>query len=569
MALAPQTWINEWFQDDSWVYKGFAYWFQNPFWHKRVPSGFSLCPYFWMAIFSWMIFKPMTPVFMVAGFIFKLIGKFTMMLLERTIVPLIAGTGDYLGSHENLRIVASAFGNFIKGCFMLLLACIALLLLAVLGYNLINFYITNIYSNSALRLASYLLFSGLVVCIPCLIYMAKNRYKSDKCKVEVYMMLWLASAIACGFIFETELCTSIVVGTASVIYSIVAFIVTWICKAVVWVALLIWEVLSWGGKLIALLAIALVSSVVIGIPLLVWFCFIIFACNMVWKLLDTMEKKAAILAVNTKVDAFDWRNFLYSVLMKNERALSTIRESIRQYHKDNGLAIPHSGNMIMIEDNICRGIISDVIYGNKVKIPKFMLKYTKAQFKEIRELYTKHAKREGVDSLGNIRHVLKWYQIYDEDQSSKLEQDFEKFIAHLYEHLDLVDDSVDKKMKYQAFRTLYNDQYSTRFTMGVKSENEKIEKKEEKSKSMDKLFDNLNSKCKFVTGLFMPIINATKIVLIGIFWRWSIRAFGLGIWWVFKNIGILCAYMWKVGKGRKQGVCPYMMFTSAEKSKEV
>ena len=52
--------IDKWFdpKENSWVYRGFKFWFQNPLWNKKIPVGFSLCPYFHMAVISWVIFMP-------------------------------------------------------------------------------------------------------------------------------------------------------------------------------------------------------------------------------------------------------------------------------------------------------------------------------------------------------------------------------------------------------------------------------------------------------------------------------------------------------------------------------
>ena len=58
MAFVPKTKIDEWFDESSWVFKGFSYLFQNPLWKKDVPGGFSLCPYYWLALFSICIFRP-------------------------------------------------------------------------------------------------------------------------------------------------------------------------------------------------------------------------------------------------------------------------------------------------------------------------------------------------------------------------------------------------------------------------------------------------------------------------------------------------------------------------------
>ena len=63
--LVKQSIVEKWYQRDSWVYKNFAYLFQNPLWNKAIPGGFSVCPYFWLNLFSFFIFAP--PMAKLAG----------------------------------------------------------------------------------------------------------------------------------------------------------------------------------------------------------------------------------------------------------------------------------------------------------------------------------------------------------------------------------------------------------------------------------------------------------------------------------------------------------------------
>ncbi len=59
MALVPDNIVSAWYSRQSLVYRNFAYLFQNPLWQTRVPQGFSLCPYWWSAVFSILIFRPL------------------------------------------------------------------------------------------------------------------------------------------------------------------------------------------------------------------------------------------------------------------------------------------------------------------------------------------------------------------------------------------------------------------------------------------------------------------------------------------------------------------------------
>jgi len=57
MPLVSLNTIDRWYRKDSWVYRAFTYLFQNQLWDLDVPSGFSLCPYFWLALFSLTFFR--------------------------------------------------------------------------------------------------------------------------------------------------------------------------------------------------------------------------------------------------------------------------------------------------------------------------------------------------------------------------------------------------------------------------------------------------------------------------------------------------------------------------------
>ena len=59
--LVKKSIVEKWYQTDSWVYKNFAYLFQNPLWQKKIPSGFSVCPYFWLSAIA----SPLLRIFLV------------------------------------------------------------------------------------------------------------------------------------------------------------------------------------------------------------------------------------------------------------------------------------------------------------------------------------------------------------------------------------------------------------------------------------------------------------------------------------------------------------------------
>lgn len=74
--LVPEHLVKQWFKPSSRVYQNFSYLFQNPLWNKPLPKGFTVCPYFWLSMFSMFIFRPIiVPFCLFIGWLLKLGGK--------------------------------------------------------------------------------------------------------------------------------------------------------------------------------------------------------------------------------------------------------------------------------------------------------------------------------------------------------------------------------------------------------------------------------------------------------------------------------------------------------------
>ena len=69
--LIPEHIVEQWYVKTHPIYKSFAFIFQNPLWQKRVPQGFSVCPYFWMSVLSFLLLRPM--VYAITGIALPLI----------------------------------------------------------------------------------------------------------------------------------------------------------------------------------------------------------------------------------------------------------------------------------------------------------------------------------------------------------------------------------------------------------------------------------------------------------------------------------------------------------------
>lgn len=59
MPLVPLDRIKTWYHHDSFVYRAFSYLFKNSLWDRPIPKGASVCAYWWSAMFSLFIFRPL------------------------------------------------------------------------------------------------------------------------------------------------------------------------------------------------------------------------------------------------------------------------------------------------------------------------------------------------------------------------------------------------------------------------------------------------------------------------------------------------------------------------------
>jgi hypothetical protein len=171
MPLVSLNTVNRWYRKDSWVYKNFTYLFQNPLWDTDVPKGFSLCPYFWLAIFSMTLFRVFVGSVLLLRLLFKPFGG------------LLGRTDGFFRKVFNIRTSVPAVPTF----FVTLVASAILGLLSLLGYGGYETY--QSYAEASALPALFLPIIALGIAIPCWVYYGNNKYNSDRCRVENYVRL--------------------------------------------------------------------------------------------------------------------------------------------------------------------------------------------------------------------------------------------------------------------------------------------------------------------------------------------------------------------------------------------
>jgi len=552
MALVSDEIIGEWFKKNSWVYRGFSYWFKNPFWDKKIPNGFSLCPYFWVAISAWLFFIPFTPVFMLFGHIKKYIKKKANQFAKALIIPLIKGTGQYAKEHECATNVTK---KIVKITGLVFLGALGLFCLRAGTAG----YLTYIHSSQGLTFIFWLVMSCFATFIPCLIYLSNNSSNENRCKVEVYMLAWIVLAILATCVLQTEhclaACSSIWLGIKTIVWGIgqAFYWAGWtLYKGAYWILFCVWF-------LIKLVALAMLSTIMMGIPIILWLVALVFVSNKVVVGLNKMEEKARTIAENTKTTQEDWQSFLCEVLDKDKRAIEPIESSIRQYHDD--MNMPQTKHFQYQIKFIAGRIMRDIIY-NITDFPEKFTDLIRAELSKFKSIYRKKKHEEPDEDQLRIFgwELLKFMKteklVDDRTDGWRMLYTFEDEIYSLF-NFDNINKNVHAEMeRRKAFESYYKP-YEMKVKEIVIVETEKEEKQKERNRLLDEC-------CKHCTAILSPILKFLKKACINIFWKWTFRTTGLAIWCVMRNTGILFLYLIKVGKARKQGVCPYMPFTDVD-----
>jgi len=200
MALVSETCVKEWFKKDSWVYKNFAYLFHNPLWDKNVPSGFSLCPYFWLAMISLFVMRPIiVPVCLGVGLLIKglmKIGGVPFRLLDEKIIKKAKRIRIF---PEGMLKKAGMGIGILMLAIVAIIVVVALLLLLFLAFQKI--WVT---SHFGFTMTIWGL-TNIVTLFVCMWYIIDNQYKTNRCKVEWYILVcFLASTILLSCIYPGQ-----------------------------------------------------------------------------------------------------------------------------------------------------------------------------------------------------------------------------------------------------------------------------------------------------------------------------------------------------------------------------
>ena len=194
--LVPQKTVDSWYLRTSWVYQNFAFLFVNPWWTRKIPGGFSVCPYFWLSLFSFLLLRPFiaivtaiaSPVMKVGGPPFRTLDGWCLRWLQT-------------GPLTMTRLDEVLPGRGIGITLTVAVALAALLVLAVVGLMgcvIVHGLITLAAVPGGL-FAILLTSSAIATVVGVYRYLAGNSHRADRCRAEVWLSIWIAAALVlCG-----------------------------------------------------------------------------------------------------------------------------------------------------------------------------------------------------------------------------------------------------------------------------------------------------------------------------------------------------------------------------------
>jgi len=135
MALVSDKLIDRWLEEDSFVYKNFAYIYENPIWGKNIPSGYSLCPYFWMSIIIGFVLLRvlLVPVYQVVSFIISRCLCSPLITIDRKLTDFFDKHRDYIPSFFGDVVSRNEEDNVDGKVLALFVGCLVLAFVALAG----------------------------------------------------------------------------------------------------------------------------------------------------------------------------------------------------------------------------------------------------------------------------------------------------------------------------------------------------------------------------------------------------------------------------------------------------
>ncbi len=227
MPLLPSATYSAWFKKTSSVYRAFAFLFQNPLWRKNVPTGFSLCPFAWLALFSAVIFRPLVYVLLGIHAIIKALRLTRVIEFTDALVCRLMRNTD-----DNPIFIPTAMG--------LSIVLVVSLLLFGLGLAAVSCWQIGIFGAFLLPIV---LLATLLICGA-----YASNHRGDRCHVETYVHVVTILCLISAWIFHPAEAYAVFIGApidmtkgaghglvfaVTEVWKAIVFIIVW-CAEGVW-----------------------------------------------------------------------------------------------------------------------------------------------------------------------------------------------------------------------------------------------------------------------------------------------------------------------------------------------
>jgi len=552
MALVSEECLNEWRMRNSWVYINFAYLFSNKIWKLRIPGGFSACPYFWFAMFSMLVFKPvLEPILLALGWVIKMILKaggapfvwWDKMMGEKLADAMglkqIRGVG--IAATIILVCLLAAAVIFLGGiyCFYRNLAAIGPQWTALFWYVVVNF--------------------GCM--IPTTIYISKNRHNDDRCKVEWYnLVCFIITTTVLSLLYPAMVSTGLHnIGTA--LLSICWFLGEML-KAIghalavagIFLGHYGWIALKFIGKWLFTFVVALVPVLLV--------CAAIGAFGLLLMKLFGNVQEAKVQEVNKvrKVTVDDWRDLLYYVFSDNYwiQALSNERilgyKAMKYYYHEIYSKNYAKNRYGVVISSTLKKIIGGII--DEIKIKDKLLNIPYHTFELLKSSVYK------TFFINWKEDRTPWFLLLSEAQAQNIEGLIDEICAAKTDFTNLL-------FSGEKLNELFKKKFKAEFEKNIEEVDKELgqllEQKEAEDKRRAAAKKRHDEMCKMlstpIARFFTLIFSGIKYVFLFLFVTliWKIIFIKI-ICFTARQIKIFGVYMWVVIKHLKHGACPYLQF---------
>lgn len=495
--LVKRSIVERWYQTDSWVYGNFAYLFKNPLWQKRIPRGFSVCPYFWLNLFSFFIFRP-----------------FFVAPIQYVFSPLIRGLGKpakWVDDHcqELLRALKMGGSEPPTGAATMLILVLFLLVgciagaatLGVIKIVALGKYLYSLDSADHLGIFAYwsaLSFAGLFGVIG-----LHKLITKTECQTMYYLFVWLALFIVACFVFIPH---DIITGTG-IFFSVIGTGIWAALKAVG--SFLAWAGIGCGKGLAWFFMLK--PFYLIPVPWWGYFVALTIVGYFSTYILDKWEQNTLDNYRSSGTEGMlhfrrAWTGLFYRILMESRayKSGSAVDSLFGEEYLDKAC-------VVLRQELYERAI--EILYGEQLNT-----------LQSDYPLLKQGGWKAVANSNGSDERFSELNNQLDKTPANRLRFDSYEFL---------------KAMRQAAKEPGIKAQLNQMATHYKNNSEAALKRRQEWLNSWH------HKACLQVTGAIADFVRKT----------------GRGLRFLFTNLGTFLAYMWMLIKAKKQGACPYMTFT--------